>query len=137
MGRIKDKLFDLTPCWLFRLWIWLKERPRQIRWWFQRANGHVPSCDCWEFNDTIAHMLDEGLTWMLEHGVSKTWRNDKSAELQREELLFIRDTMREFLEYHGGGVEARERGLEMWEEHQAHLEKAFKLLAEYFWGLWD
>lgn len=116
----------------------MKNRPfRHLKWWLQRANRHVPECDCWEFNDTIATMLDEGLTWMLEKGVSQSWRNEGTVEEQRADITFIRDTVREFLYYRYDGYPKIMHNKELWREHQNNLDKAFKLLAKYFWGLWD
>lgn len=110
---------------------------REWKWKRQRAKGHVPECDCWEFNDTIAQLLDEGLTWMLEKGVSQTWRGKGDVETQRKDITFIRDTMREYLGYRYNSQKAFLTDKKLWDEHQKRLHKAFKLLADYFWGLWD
>lgn len=86
--------------WFYLLKDWLKERPRRIKWWFIRANGHVPSCDCWEFNCTIAQIIEEGLSWMLYHGTSATWLTEGSELKQRSDLIFVKDTMANFQEYY-------------------------------------
>lgn len=137
MGKVKDKLYGISPAWLCRLGYWVKVRPYRIKYWFQRANGQVPAIDCWEFNDTIASTIEQGLSWMLYKGCSATWNHREGSELkQRSDLIFVKNVMSDFLRYH-----YEDYGLihdpKVWEQHEKNLHKAFGILARYFWGLWD
>lgn len=136
MERIKDRLLNLCPSWLYRLYSWFRHRPRWIKRWFIRANGHIPDCDCWEFNDTLARTIEEGLSWMLYHGVSATWINDKTELEQRSDLIFIKNVMSDFLRYHYEDHDLLYKE-GVWQEHQRNMKKAMNLLNKYWWGLWD
>lgn len=131
--KIKDKLFDLCPCWLYRFYDYAKHRPYWIKRWLIRANGHIPDCDCWEFNETLARTIEEGLSYMLYHGVSESWINDGSVPKQRSDLTYVKNVMADFRRYkHMINLRTVD-----WEQHQKDLDKAFMILGRYMWGLWD
>ena len=54
-------LADVMPPPIYRVYSWLRKRPRAIKWWFQRANGKLPECDCWEYKDTLVLNIRQGL----------------------------------------------------------------------------
>ncbi len=137
MVKVKDKLFDICPSWAYRLYRWIRYRPRWIKRWFIRANGHVPDSDCWEFNDTLARSIEEGLSWMLYRGNSATWIGCRESELkQRSDLIYIKNVMSDFLRYHHEDYDLI-HDPDVWQEHERNLQKAMALLAKYWWGLWD
>lgn len=135
MEKIKDKLFDLCPAWLYRLYNWVRYRPRWIKRWFKRANGGLPDCDCWNFNITLAETIEQGLSYLLYHGRTAGWgMPNKLPQQERSDLVYIKDTMSNFVDdyYNRGAMSIIE-----FEKAQNNLGKAFKLLGEYIWTLWD
>lgn len=70
MGKISKKIYDLCPGWLCRSYRWVRYRPRWIKRWLNRANGGLPDCDCWNFNLTLAEKIEEGLSYLLYHGMT-------------------------------------------------------------------
>lgn len=144
-------IIDLIPSPIYRIGYWLKERPKAIKWWFQRANGKVPACDCWEFNSSLAHYIVQGLDYLLDEGVTD-WNNDLHKQ-EYKELDFARRTLREFISWHDDHSVMTDK--EMYEhfrdddewaiyvteedfaQHEKDLRKAMGYVGKWFWGLWD
>lgn len=144
---------DLIPGPIYRLGHWLKERPKYIKWWFQRANGKVPPCDCWEFNSSLAKYMIQGLDYLINDGYTD-W--DATIHKQQyEEMKFARKVLKEFIFLHDERLVVIRKPSEIpknrtdeggyvyymsekeWEQHEKDLQKAFKYIGKWLWGLWD
>lgn len=143
-----DFFLDIIPAPIYRFCYWLKRRPTMIRFWFQRANGKVPACDCWEFNSSLVNYIIQGLDYLLDKGATD-WEHPTHKK-QYEELDFVRNTLREFIYLHDETfviVADKEEWnnsdfvtymtKEEWAKHEKDIEKAFKLLGKWLYGLWD
>lgn len=97
--KLGEVLFDICPAWLYRLYDWVRYRPRWIRRWFIRANGGLPDCDCWNFNITLAEKIEQGLSYLLYNGhTADFYVLDKTPEQARSDLVYIKNMMHEFIE---------------------------------------
>ena len=128
-----DILFDLVPSPIYRAYDWAKTRPRHIKWWFQRANGKMPDCDAWEYKMTLAKNIQQGLEYLLRddaHDLSV-----RKGTQTRKDLEFILQWTKDY--------EAWENDMSLYNDMEAYRKlkaetnKAFKLLREHFFGLWD
>lgn len=156
---MKDKLFDLCPAPLYRAYSWIKERPRYIKWWFQRANGKMPNCDWWEFHLSLTNYIEQGLRNLLFNG-NTDWEYGRHKQVYKD-LEFVYTFMLEYKHLQENGIwvykteeEARERekidlecfgkdghgvyvSEEWYNNYQKRKEKAFRLLAKHLEDLWD
>lgn len=125
---------------------------RRIKWWFERANGQLPPCDCWDYKYTLANNLEQGLSFLLDDG-NTDWEHSHMTK-QKRELQFILDWAKAF-PYYDTAIcvkdEKEKAELEKtWEQNerivitskeadewQKRTEKAFKYLAKNIHGLWD
>lgn len=153
MSKLGDKLFDLTPAWLYRSYRWVVERPRHIKWWFQRANGRLPDCDCWSYKYTLADNIRQGMDYLLRENGYIDWSGDKQHRKLKKDLEFVRQWAKEFpniascIVVHDSD-EKKEKELTFGDkylvltidelkEYEKRTEKAFKILAKNIHGLWD
>lgn len=143
-------IIDIIPTPVYRFFYWLKERPKYIKWWVQRANKKVPEYDCWEFNSSLANYLVQGLDYLLDEG-NTDW-GCKEHRRQYKELDFARRTLREFISWHDKHCVvfdkewAKKFSDNGWciyvpkkdfERHERDLQKAFGYIGKWLWGLWD
>ena len=48
----------------------IRNKFRQIKWWFMRANRKLPPCDWWNYKYTLADFIAQGLEGLLCQGVT-------------------------------------------------------------------
>ena len=147
--KIADKALDICPGWLYRTWVFIKDAPRNIKAMWQRARGIVPKCDAWNFQDSLAEYIKQGITILLSND-SMCYRPEK----EKKDLQFIVDFLDEWQKMHchiyiaSDDQEYINRMLsvnpdivvyttEQYKEFEKRQAKAFKLLGEHFDGLWD
>lgn len=151
MTKLNELLVDIAPSPIYRLCYWIKKRPRQIKWWFQRANHKVPACDCWEFNSSLANYIVQGLDYLLDKGATD-WNNPIHRQ-QYKELDFARKTLKQFIDWHDNyritsDKESYEKykdqdkwilyvSKQEFEQHEKNVKKAMGYIGKWLWGLWD
>ncbi len=152
MSKTHDVLLDITPGPIYRFFDWIKNRPRQIKWWFQRANGKLPVCDCWDYRDTLERSLKQGIEYLLREGGHIDWASDREHRKMKKDLEFILEWLEDyefFYVEHRAVPEQLVAGRDIdlptmivvpqdWvDEFEKRREKAFRLLGKWFWLLWD
>ena len=129
-------------------------RLRNVKWWFMRANGKVPPCDWWDFDCALANYIAQGLKGLLYEGV-RDW-DCKEHQKEREELEFVLNWAATYPYMKSGIVALDDKDyVELvkkygnqdsdvmiispkgWEEFEKQTDKAMRLLAKNFMGLWD
>lgn len=128
-SEIKDKLFDLIPGWIFRLCSYVKARPRYIKWWFERANGKVPSCDSWNSDVAICENIVQHLDYHINYRMDclKCFNNQDHKE-RIDNLLKIRSALSEYTDCHNH---------ESYQKNDKALKEAFTLLGKEIPMMWD
>lgn len=143
-------IIDFIPGPVYRFGCWIKERPKYIKWWLQRANHKVPDCDCWEFNDSLASYIVQGLDFLLDKGV----RDWTQSQEEYKDLDFARKALREFIDLHSKPLSMDKEtadylnkkfgegstyyiSKEDFDKHEKDLQKAMAYIGKYLWGLWD
>ena len=130
-NKLRDKLVDLVPSWVYKLYTWFRLRPKAIKWWIQRANGKMPISDAWNFEWSLARYIKLGLDVLLKE--ADDWPKSKAHQRKKEELLFIRDFFNDYLKITNSSYNNEKELL----EDLKRQTKAFKLLDKHFRGLWD
>ena len=144
-------VFDIVPTPIFRVFLWVKDRPRHIKWWFQRANGTLPECDLWDFKNTLADTIEQGVDYLLRENGHIAFVGEDAK--MKKDLLEVRRWVKEyrylFLDNHTLIAKDEDEKKELSErydlvitqdEYNAYVEKqdkAFKYLSRNFLGLWD
>lgn len=142
---------------------WLKERPKRIKWWFQRANGKLPECDIWDYYATLIPQLRQALEYLLREDGARSWESDKESKKERKDLEFALEWLKKaehcMLERFPVPVSSDKQccpeviqkgGVSFWDDghffyytkewgelFEKDQMKTFKILGKYLWSLWD
>ena len=145
-------IIDFIPSPVYRLYCWIKERPRNIKWWIQRANGKMPECDGWNYHDTLILNIHQGLTYLLREDGYVDFHHDKEHQKMYKELSEALEWTQEYIDkiYNHFYIisdekEKKESSNEdiiiftnkEWKEFEKKKQKTFKILADYLFALWD
>ena len=150
---VKDFLFDITPAPIYRAYRWVTERPRAIKWWYQRADGKLPECDMWDYKLTLVDNLCQGLEYLTRDSGVIAWDADAQHKKMYKDLKFalrvfkrlrrylntfliLCDTEEEAIEKNRGGI-VEYISKKDYEQLEKDKRKAFLIISKYFWGLWD
>lgn len=117
--------------------------PRNVKYWFQRANRGYADYDVWSGDAYLAGQIAGILTWLVEkgHGVSIAYAYDDSTPV--EVMVERRD--KEFLHYAAIFAEYAKNGPALnlgWQEEfggvlDKDMQEALQWLSEHFQELWD
>lgn len=131
-----------------KFWYWLKQRPRYIKWWFQRANGNLPECDIWDYWSTLAPQIEAAMDYFLRPESVVDWEADGMVEdlrtIQRwakkcryyeiEHTIIIVDDDEPETD---DGEWAIYKHRDWYEQYQTETQQAFMLLGKHFRRLWE
>lgn len=121
---------------------------QKIKWWWERVNGRLPECDCWDYKDTLIENIKQGMEYLLrENGGLKFWDN-KEHKKRVERLQFVLDFCKEYEELNKNGfyisdepyvdvAPVKQVTKEEWKAFEKRKNKAFKILGEDLFSLWD
>ena len=117
--------------------------PRNIKYWFQRANRGYADYDVWSGDAYLAGQIAGILTWLVEkgHGVSMAYADDESTDVD----VMVERRDKEYLHYAAIFAEYSKNGPaydEKWKNEfggvlDSDMKDALLWLSEHFCELWD
>lgn len=121
---------------------------QKIKWWWERVNGRLPECDCWEYKDTLIENIRQGLEYLLREDGSLAFWDTKQHNEKIKRLQFVLDFCKDYQELEKTGFYISDETYEdvapikqltkkEWQEWTKRKNKAFKILGEELYGLWD
>jgi hypothetical protein len=148
MQSNKRTLLDEIMYYCFYSWYyWLKDRPREIRWFLQRGKRGFADCDIWDFDDYLIDVISAGLKQLKKvQQTCPTEIFDKYEHLSIEERdKATQKEWNEILDRIIEGFDAAKVLLDMYceldEKERKDIEqirqRGFDLFKEYFFNLWD
>lgn len=123
---------------------------KYIRYYAQRLKGDLPACDCWDYKYTLVKNIEQGLTFLLEEGMTD-W-DAPVHQQEKKELEYVLNWARTFpvmnlaiivddlAEKQQKMTEVTDRRVvtkREWAEWEKQTQKAFAYLAKNIYTLWD
>lgn len=117
--------------------------PKNIKYWFQRANRGYADCDVWNGDTYLAGQIAGILIWLVEkgHGVSMAYSDDDSTPVE----IMVERRDKEYLYYASIFAEYRKNGSaynQEWADDfggvlDKDMQDALQWLSQHFQELWD
>lgn len=121
---------------MYRIYYFIKDIPREIRWHWQRAFRGYADCDLWNFASYISKIMDRGLKDFGDNtsGFPMNFKSDKDwvkviKEIRKGFTLYNGSN-----DYHGCDIK---RIIKKHKDAQVALKRSFQLLSKFFVNLWD
>lgn len=121
--------------------------PRNIRWWFERAQRGYSEHDCWNGDHHLARQIAGILRWHVYHGngISSLYLPGAMEYSDLEFELAVEARNAEYLHYADIFEEYAKNSIALDEEWQKELggvldrdmKNALQWLSEHFYDLWD
>ena len=121
---------------------------QKIKWWWERVNGRLPECDCWEYKDTLIDNIRQGLEYLLRPDSDLMYFSSEVHDEKIKRLQFVLDFCKDYQELEKTGFYVSDETYEdvapirqltkkEWQDWEKRKNKAFKILGEELYGLWD
>jgi len=161
----KKTIFWYISAYYLRFIDFLRMAPKEIKWFFQRANRGWADCDTWSFGSYIAKIISEGTEHLAEHvyGYPCSSPNDKMTLGKWIDILWnisntfdweerICDGTAYYIPSNRPESEYKQMKKDFEEVHKRckaypgrimtraeakEYEKGWKLFRQYFTNLWD
>lgn len=149
---VKDIIIDGMPAPIYRVCSRLRDKRKEHRWNKQRNSGTLPECDLWDYKNTLADNIYQGLSYLTREMGATDWQADREHRKKYKDLLEAKRTFGEIKFYLENWViicnteeEAAKKSngavfyvsQKEYEEFEKRKSRAFRILDKYFWGLWD
>ena len=131
----------IIPYNIRRPFIWLRDLPREIRWFIQRGKRGYADCDLWSFDNYLANMLPKALRQFKERlyaypatdGAETPEKWNSILDQMIEGFEAIRDNDDDFIR---PGENDGTAYIERYHVAQSKLDHSMQLMSKWFTSLW-